>query len=257
MRRNIFMCLIGLLAVLASRPSAANRPAYLSTLGKVDRTIRREPTYQTKQPRYCLLVFGPEARYHIWLVLDGDTLYVDRNGNGDLTEPGKSTRAMGTNTEVIEFEPMTIFRPDGKTEEKLTFVLYGWFDYRAGKYTSKVNPAVHVQWKGRSFGSWGDVTGPCVWGTSPQNAPVLLIDGPLQMGFEEEQRFALMPFKNATYEVSVGVGTSGLGQGAFVHLCYTHNAIPGNVHPKAVLEFPNSTPGGPPIVRRVLLNERC
>ncbi len=28
-----------------------------------------------------------------WLVRDGDTLYVDRNGNGDLTEPGEKVAA--------------------------------------------------------------------------------------------------------------------------------------------------------------------
>ena len=35
------------------------------------------------------MVFGKEADTHIWLVLDGNTLHVDRNGNGDLTEPGE------------------------------------------------------------------------------------------------------------------------------------------------------------------------
>src|SRR5579884_1450394 len=52
-------------------------------LRKIDRTIRKEPAYQTKSPKYCLLVFGPEARSKAWLVLDGDTLYVDRHCNGD------------------------------------------------------------------------------------------------------------------------------------------------------------------------------
>src|SRR4051812_25082918 len=61
-------------------------------LSKMDRTIRKEPTYQGK-PKYCLLVFGPEAVHRVWLVHDGDTLYVDRNGNGDLTEPGKKVTA--------------------------------------------------------------------------------------------------------------------------------------------------------------------
>ena len=44
--------------------------------------------YQSKSPKYALLIFGPEARTRIWLVLDGTTLYVDRNGNGDLTDAG-------------------------------------------------------------------------------------------------------------------------------------------------------------------------
>src|SRR5262249_33364712 len=51
-------------------------------LTKVDRSIAKEPTYQTTTPRYCLLVFGPEAKSRVWLVQDGDVLYVDRNGNG-------------------------------------------------------------------------------------------------------------------------------------------------------------------------------
>ena len=41
-------------------------------LARIDRVIRKEPGYQTKAPRYCLLAFGPEARTRVWLVLDGD-----------------------------------------------------------------------------------------------------------------------------------------------------------------------------------------
>src|SRR5437867_2705101 len=58
-------------------------------LATMDRSLRKEPTYKSKQPQYCLLVFGPEAKTRVWLVLDGDALYLDRNGNGDLTDPGE------------------------------------------------------------------------------------------------------------------------------------------------------------------------
>src|SRR6516164_5027781 len=61
-------------------------------LTKIDRTIAKEPAYKSK-PKYCLLVFGSEAKTRVWLVLDGDALYVDRNGNGDLTEPGEKVIA--------------------------------------------------------------------------------------------------------------------------------------------------------------------
>src|SRR5262249_48823097 len=46
----------------------------------------REPKYRN-EPRYALLVFGPKRETRVWMVLDGTTLYVDRNGNGDLTQP--------------------------------------------------------------------------------------------------------------------------------------------------------------------------
>src|SRR5437016_4869390 len=65
--------------------------AWGADLTKIDRSIAKEPVYQTK-PKYCLLVFGPEAKFRAWLVQDGNTLYVDRNGNGDLTEEGKRVK---------------------------------------------------------------------------------------------------------------------------------------------------------------------
>ena len=43
-------------------------------LSKIERTIRKEPAYQSKKPKYCLLVFGPEAKSRAWVVLDGDAL---------------------------------------------------------------------------------------------------------------------------------------------------------------------------------------
>src|SRR5205814_106845 len=52
-----------------------------------------EPAYHTKAPTYCLLAFGPTAKEQVWLVRDGDVLYVDRNGNGNLTEAGKRVSA--------------------------------------------------------------------------------------------------------------------------------------------------------------------
>src|SRR5882672_3336831 len=63
-------------------------PAGSADLTKIHRTIAKEPKYAS-QPYYALLVFGPEAAKRVWLVLDGDVLYVDRNCNGDLTEKDK------------------------------------------------------------------------------------------------------------------------------------------------------------------------
>src|SRR4051812_27201321 len=65
-------------------------------LARIDRTIKKEPVYLSKSPKYGLLVFGPKAETRIWIVLDlaaepsdpdgsKSFLYVDRNGDGDLT----------------------------------------------------------------------------------------------------------------------------------------------------------------------------
>src|SRR5262245_56416903 len=54
-------------------------------LARIDRTIKKEPAYKAK-PRYCLVALDAEARTRIWLVLDGETFYVDKTGSGDLTK---------------------------------------------------------------------------------------------------------------------------------------------------------------------------
>jgi hypothetical protein len=76
----------GLLLTTCGSVSAAD-------LSKIDRRIRKEPAYATPSPVYALLVLGPEGRDRIWIVKDGNILYVDRTGNGDLTEPGKKLLA--------------------------------------------------------------------------------------------------------------------------------------------------------------------
>src|SRR5262245_12904375 len=66
--------------------------AWGADLTKIDRTIGKEPVYKHK-PKYCLVAFGPEAKTRVWVVQDGDVLYIDRNGNGDLTEKDELLRA--------------------------------------------------------------------------------------------------------------------------------------------------------------------
>src|SRR5262249_13735404 len=79
-RAHLMLTLLGMcLWPLAARPA---------DLARIDRKIAKEPQYQHK-PKYALAVFGPEAQFKVWLVSDGNVLYVDKNGNGDLTEVGE------------------------------------------------------------------------------------------------------------------------------------------------------------------------
>ncbi len=74
------------LAAMASFILTATAAAAVN-LSRIDRSLVKEPAYESKRPQYCLLVFGQETRTRVWLVLDGDMLYLDRHGNGDLTDP--------------------------------------------------------------------------------------------------------------------------------------------------------------------------
>src|SRR5262245_32951423 len=84
--RSVWPAALGLLAIFAA-------PARAVDLEKIDRTIVKLPKLTSEHPRYCLLVFGPDAHKRVWLVQDGGVLYVDRNGNGDLTEAGERVEA--------------------------------------------------------------------------------------------------------------------------------------------------------------------
>jgi len=63
---------------------------------KLDRTIRVEPKY-VAEPRYALFVFDLAGKHRVWAVADKtskdaayyDVLYLDLNGDGDLTQPGE------------------------------------------------------------------------------------------------------------------------------------------------------------------------
>src|SRR4029077_8172793 len=78
--------------------------AQATDLTKLERKIAKEPAYETKTPKYCLLVFGLDAKTRVWLVQDGDTLYVDRNGNGDLTGDGKRVKVNQSTDSYRSFE---------------------------------------------------------------------------------------------------------------------------------------------------------
>ena len=86
-----------------SRHGGVGQAADSPDLKEVDRRAPKEPAYTSKRPLYGLLVFGPEAKPRVWMVLDRskpdagpyDVLYVDLDADGDLTEPGSAGRPGG------------------------------------------------------------------------------------------------------------------------------------------------------------------
>ena len=90
---GLFCAMFGGMTATAEEPPAPVMRKLLkgiqkTVLEKVERKIAKEPVYK-KSPRYCLAVFGKDAKFAVWLVVDGDTVYVDLNGNGDLTDRGE------------------------------------------------------------------------------------------------------------------------------------------------------------------------
>jgi hypothetical protein len=210
-------------------------PAAAVDLGKIDRRLAKEPDYTARAQKYCLLVFGPEATTRIWIVLDGNVLYVDRQGNGDLTGPGKA----------VAFPNSSVYV--GELVDPLTGAKHNNFRvFRRGDGTMRL--MLNLDGKRQFFVGY-DRANPLRFADRPGDAPVVHFGGPLTMQLYGPP-LAFTPGQEE--EVDVMVGTPGLGKGTFAALaCCT--ILDCKVSPLAEVTFPHSQPGKKPLVARAAI----
>ncbi|MEX0703217.1 MAG: hypothetical protein WD069_14070 [Planctomycetales bacterium] len=239
-------CLTPLGAALVAGGMVAAASGADLDLAQIERKVAQEPEYASGQPKYCLLVFGPTAETRVWLVSDGkDVLYVDRDGDGDLTGEGeqvKLVRRRGFLEWLIgsdgdqTLRAGTIAEKDGKTEHKdLTLSPFG----DEGDYYSV---SVNVQDRGPQY-TW------LTFADKVQDAPIVHFNGPLTLRSVDRDLVA----DDGEAELYVELGTPGLGENTFVATSY--RSVPGTVHPVAEVEFPVAE--GDPVRRKFVLKQRC
>ena len=148
-----------LAAVVAVVVSLDARAADLTA---IQRVIAKEPVYQGR-PRYCLLVFGLEAKTHIWMVRDDRNLYVDREGTGDLTAPEANAHG---NPNVLCTIP-DIGLPGGNRKNLSLYTVDDDFRLRLGN-----------RGYGGQYVGIGLMERPA-WGDKAENAPIIHFDGPM------------------------------------------------------------------------------
>jgi hypothetical protein len=247
-------------------------PARAADLAKVDRTVKKEPAYKGK-PRYCLLVFGPEARTRVWLVQDGDTLYVDRNGNGDLTDEGEKVARKNKEKEYRLFEAGDV-REGPLTHKGLAVTQMRATEEMVGnaKEFQRIKAAGGEPWvwnvrvtaerpkedarklpRRIGYVVNGDGQGWLVFARRPQDAPVIHFNGPWTLDLQDvKQRLT------AGHEtmLQIGVGTRGVGPGTFTWVLYP-DTIPVDAYPVAEVTFPPRASGEKPVTRKYTLKQRC
>jgi hypothetical protein len=264
------VCVAGLLLALCGNACAGD-------LTGIDRRIKKEPAYAGKAQRYVLLAIGPQARDLVWLVKDGPVLYVDRNGNGDLTEPGKKVLAKkgGSDEDGWDFslDELTV---GGRSHARLRAaflplkkVLFGRFAQRPNARAAlRKNPDAEVlaalvlevalprlKAKGRVLTTAGgfDLNGPLIPARKAAEAPIIHLGGPLQLTFADH---APALRRNRSVEFSLVVGTPGLGPGTFCAIGYDET-IPPSAHPKCEISFPPAGKGANGVKRVYELKQRC
>jgi WD40 repeat protein len=246
-------------------------------LDKIERAIARLPTFTAKQQAYCLLVFGPEAQKRVWIVQDGPVLYVDRNGNGDLTEPGERIEAdpksSDVEDEVFQFSAGDI--PDGDFVHKNLEVGRAKLDHmrdmdeeiRAALDKNSRFRACSVRidvamqnLQGEGLGgrvpqwAWSrDANGLLQFADGPADAPIIHFGGPLTVtlsSMAETWRIG------RSKDLDLVVGTPGVGPGSTAAIAY-NKAIPDKLIPRAEITFPPLSADGEPIKRVYDLTRRC
>lgn len=231
-------CRIAVCLIIASPFFVAGRSlAAPVNLGEIERTLKREPAYAEK-PRYCLLVFGADARTKVWLVLDGEDLYVDLNANGDLTEPGE--RFIPENRRNLGESPDGGYRdweyqlgevvPAGDAARHTRFEVKA---YQLGDKPLCHIVCVWVNGTVQQYAGWGEI-----FEARREDAPVIHFGAPVicrQLRGHGLSRKAKVP------EFHLCFGTPGLGKRSFAFVGY--ETFPKQIEPRLAIEWP--TAGGP------------
>jgi hypothetical protein len=258
MRAMAFFLTLAALDLLAAPTEAVD-------LSKIERSIRKEPVYQSPNPQYCLLVFGPEAKTRVWLVLDGDVLYLDRNGDGDLTEPGKRIEPYDTlhnPPEQPDIKMMCRFNlrrliKDGHPEGEPILSCVPdvhWFNVEHFIPADEREDALAKFFRKAPFRvavgtmRYGEDSS-LAFASRPGDAPILHFDGPRQL--------ALHPYsqplrRGETSWLEVQLLTPGLGATVRTHWAEGIK----DIHPIAEIECPPLRPGAEPIRFRLELPGR-
>src|SRR5262249_31115113 len=226
-------------------------------------------------PKYALLVFGPEAKTRVWLVQDGDALYVDRNGNGDLTESGNKVLAE-KNSDAGEGEYTFKIGElrDGALLHKELYVFIAKLDRLAdsdsdvkaflGKNSDGRQFAVYADvelpgWKGNGIGgrvhqrtSYAEANGILQFADKPADAPIIHFGGPWSILLLVKHTLNI----NRQTDMYFGIGTPGVGPGSTSWIDYD-GVVPEKVYPTIEITFPSKGAGASPVRKRYEITHRC
>ncbi|MGI8977959.1 MAG: hypothetical protein ACR2FY_01910 [Pirellulaceae bacterium] len=235
---------------------------------------KKEPKYQ-KEPRYALLVFGDKREQRVWMVLDGTTLYVDRNANGDLTEPEERLEPNkpkdgsnkignpGRYTGMDHFE-FAVQAGIGGTSK---FKLDRWVRDEAFIPKTDFDKELHAKWQKYRWENstlWrkdglGQGQTPLLFMPKPADAQVCALDGPLTFVLKSPEDQVLQRGEaggDVAFKIAVmGRPPSGSEQ-QFLNPLATKE-VPEGAHLAVEIEYPAKEAKDPPLRLKYFLKLRC
>ena len=232
---------------------------------------RKEPVYQHK-PVYALLLFGSDCSQRVWVVLDGQTLYVDCNGNGDLTEEGKrfepipepnillGNPGMYSSLGVYEF---TVRMPTGEATE---FQLIRWVRAEDYEPIDTFEKRMMAEQKKLGYeralltrkGGRGGGAALCMM-PRPADASVSPFDGPLTMVVRSPDHQVLQRGAGGC-QLSFSIvfpGRAARGIDRPHHTRLAISEVPEGAYLEVEIEYPAKSASELPPRRKFTLKERC
>ena len=242
-------------------------------LRKVAAKLTKEVEYR-HAPMYSLLVFGADAEHQHWLVVDGNILYIDRNGNGDITDSEDMILIDQKATDKQPISASDEFLESGSfkvTElEGYDFELNVWFENP--EFVPEANEDKWItDWrKQKKANGWLNSTlwrknettavqTPVILSSSPMNVQITHIDGELTFDLKSGDRQCLDRGKKNTFDIHIGT------QGESAHNCKTPafarlatNEVPQHLVPVAEFEFcSKASADTETIIVTLNLDQRC
>lgn len=249
-RSGLGIAVLSVLATAATGASAAD-------LSKIDRAIRKEPNYKGK-PQYALLLFGPEAKTRVWVVKDGETLYVDRDGDGDLTGKDEVFALNCPNPQLKGFGHLSDCKIEIRDPDKQSrYLITGISIYpEDNKPTDTPHLMANVDIKGRlSYRQYCDAK----MDEKPDKAALAHFHGaltvePRTINWKLTPEWSRLPIGDPPGDIHAVVGTMDAERGCWVVV--RSDDLPRDLHPAVEVEYPTSKTGGA-IKERYPLKERC
>lgn len=214
--------------------------------------IAREPVYKQATQQYLLLLLGQNPPRDIWIVRDGSDVYVDRNGNGDLTEAGEK-----------------VVQPD--TQESSSYVKLGTIQDAHGQEHGPLECRIPTRGGGSSglvrltiAKKFAQEANFIPLATTPDSACVLHFDGPLTssfLGAKDSRRVPTQDPKFLTLSRSKArllgawVGTQLKDSPAVCCVTFSVTGEDKEKQPQVKIVYENRDPKGPPVVESHLLEE--
>jgi hypothetical protein len=219
-------------------------------LSAVERKIVKEQKYTT-EPKYVLLALGAKAEATVWVVEDGESLYVDKNGNGDLTDDGppakpSNVRNLGSLTNDYPRGDFDYVLDDIRANDgsrHTNFKIVRW-DYAADQKGHGIYFTLND--KIPMYAGWTPF-----WSKSANDAKIIHFGGSLE---PRQLRYKEFTIGSSPVRLSIAFITPGSGKGSEARLSI--DALPADVVPVVEIDWP-VPPGAKPLHTSQPLKERC